>query len=453
MPRTPTRAALLTATLAASLCGGASAAGLETSATATLPGLCGIDPGVSSLLGCPQPQEPASSTSTTTTTTTTTTAPRTPAAAAVPQLQALMPVQGSSLHPQYVPHVVVVRFRANVRAAEQTKVLHRIGAITRERIPQLRTVVVSVASVVRAQAKLEASPLVVHATRDEILHVLGSLPSPDDTFFSYEWGFRQAGFGGLWQRSGPRNVIVAVIDTGVDATQPDLAGVVRPQIDLVDGGSSAGDDNGHGTAVAGVIAALANNGAGGAGVCSACSILPIKAMGANGNGDLATVAAAIVRATDMHARVIDLSLGGPQGLDALAQAVAYANSKGAVVVAAAGNSGRATPFFPANYPGVLSVAGSNQSDRLYSWSEHGTWIAVSAPGCNVAPLIHGGYGQFCGTSSATPLVAGLAGIAIAAHPGATNVRVTSAIEHTAKRISAGVHFGRIAAAAALAAVG
>jgi subtilisin family serine protease len=436
--------------LAATLCGGASAAGIDTTATATLPGLCSIDPAVSSLLGCPEAPQPTGSSSTTATTTTTT-APRTPAATAVPQLQAPVPVQGSSLQPRYVPNVVVVRFRANVPAAAQAKVLHRIGATPRERIPQLRTVAVSVASVPRAQAKLEASPLVMSATRDEVMHVLGGTPSPDDTFFSYEWGFRQAGFGTLWQRSGPRKVIVAVIDTGVDATQPDLAGVLRPQIDLVDGGSSTGDDIGHGTAVAGVIAALANNGAGGAGVCGACSILPIKAMGANGNGDLATVAAGIVRATDMHARVIDLSLGGPQGLDALAQAVSYANSKGAVVVAAAGNSGLSTPFFPANYPGVISVAGSNQSDRLYSWSEHGSWIAVSAPGCNVAPLVDGGYGQFCGTSSATPLVAGLAGIVIAAHPGATNVRVVSAIEHTTKRIAAGVHFGRISAAAALAA--
>jgi subtilisin family serine protease len=359
----------------------------------------------------------------------------------------------SSTQPTYVPNVVIVRFRSGVPAAAQARLLRQIGAKPRERIPQLGIAVVKVASVTRAQAKLEASPLVLHATRDEILHVTGSVPAPNDAFFSYEWGFRQAGFSNVWHPpNGRRPVIVAVIDTGVDATQPDLAGVVRPQIDLVNGGSSTGDDNGHGTAVAGVIAALADNGVGGAGVCSACSILPIKTMGSNGNGDLATVAAGIVKAADMQARVIDLSLGGPQGLDALAQAIAYANSNGAVVVAAAGNSGLATPYFPANYPGVLSVAGSNQFDRLYSWSEYGPWIAVSAPGCNVAPLLHGGYGQFCGTSSATPLVAGLAGIIIAAHPSATNVRVTSAIEQTAKRIRASVHFGRISAAAALQAV-
>jgi len=437
----------LVAGLFGAICATGAAADVNATAAASLPGLCGVSPAVDSLLGCPQ-QQPAQSTSSTESATTT---DRTPAATTAPQLLPGAPIARPSTQPRYVPKVVVVRFRAGVPAAAQARLLRRVGATTRERIQQLRVNVVSVASVQRAQAKLDVSPLVLHATRDEILHVLGSVPN--DTFFSYEWGFRQAGFGTIWRRpSAARPVIVAVIDTGVDATQPDLAGVVRPQIDLVDGGSSTGDDNGHGTAVAGVIAALANNGVGGAGVCGACSILPIKAMGSNGNGDLATVAAGIVKAADMHARVIDLSLGGPQGLDALAQAVAYANSKGAVVVAAAGNSGLATPFFPANYPGVISVAGSNQADRLYSWSEHGPWIAVSAPGCNVAPLLQGGYGQFCGTSSATPLVAGLAGIIVAAHPSATNARVASAIERTAKRISAGVRFGRISAASALAAV-
>jgi subtilisin family serine protease len=449
------RAAIVATALGATCATGASA-GVEANADGSLPGLCGLSTQVDSLLGCPQqqppqqqqqPPQPQQETSSASAP-----SPRAPTSSAAPQLQPGAPVVRRSTQPQYVPNVLVVRFRSGVSAAAQARLLHRIGARPRTHIQPLHIDVVSVASVARAQAKLDASPLVMHATRDEVLHVFASAP-PNDSFFSYEWGFRQAGFTTIWHRaSSSRPVIVAVLDTGVDATQPDLAGVVRPQIDLVNGGASTGDDNGHGTAVAGVIAALANNGVGGAGVCSACSILPIKVMGSNGNGDLATVAAGIVKAADMHARVIDLSLGGPQGLDALAQAVAYAIGKGSVVVAAAGNSGLATPFFPANYPGVVSVAGSNQSDRLYPWSEHGTWIAVSAPGCNVAPLLHGGYGQFCGTSSATPLVAGLAGIMVAAHPSATNVRVASAIERTAKRTRAAVRFGRISAATALAAV-
>jgi len=173
-----------------------------------------------------------------------------------------------------------VRFRSGVSAAAQARLLRQVGAKGRERIPQLGIVVVHVESVRRAQAKLEASPLVMHSTRDEILHVTGRAPSPNDAFFSYEWGFREAGFSNVWRPAkGRRPVIVAVIDTGVDATQPDLAGVVRPQIDLVDGGSSTGDDNGHGTAVAGVIAALANNGVGGAGVCSACACMSAALTG------------------------------------------------------------------------------------------------------------------------------------------------------------------------------
>jgi thermitase len=118
-----------------------------------------------------------------------------------------------------------------------------------------------------------------------------------------------------------------------------------------------------------------------------------------------------------------------------------------VVVSAAGNSGGGVPFYPANYPDVLSVAGTDQHDRLYGWSERGKWVRVSAPGCNVAPLVHGGYGIFCGTSSATPMVAGLAALYVAAHPKATPLRVIAAIESKASRIGANVSKGRINAAA------
>ena len=104
-------------------------------------------------------------------------------------------------------------------------------------------------------------------------------------------------------------------------------------------------------------------------------------------------------------------------------------------------------------PGVISVGGTNTGDILYSWSEHGPWVQVSAPGCNVAPLLHDGYGEFCGTSSATPLVAGLAGYLLSVRPIATPSQLIAAIEKTARRVRVGVHFGRINAAAALAALG
>jgi subtilisin family serine protease len=300
-------------------------------------------------------------------------------------------------------------------------------------------------------AGLANSAIVAHAERDLVFHSMGVVAPPNDTFFSRQWGLRLSDFGGPWgKQHGARSVIVAVVDTGVDASQPDLAGVVLPGFNVITGTTDTSDQNGHGTAAAGVIAALANNGIGGAGVCSACLILPIKAMGANGTGDTAQVAAGIVKAANLGAKVINLSLGAPQSLDTLQQAVNYATAKGAVVLAAAGNSGVSTTFFPAGYSNVISVAGSNPSDRLYGWSNYGSWVSVAAPGCNVAPLIHGGYGLFCGTSSATPLVAGLVGLTLSVKRSARPAQVTKAIDQAAKRIHAKVEFGRIDAGAALA---
>lgn len=412
-----------------------------------LPGLCGINPALDALLGCAS----APPHQTTTTTPTTTAAAPTPPKAPTPPPQHEAVVR-SSTHATYLPNVLVVRIRHGVSHARAAALLSRLHVRTREAIGPLGIRVVSVPPARRAQvlAALDRSRLVAHATRDELVHVLGGFPN--DPYFSYQWGFRLAGFSTLWQSTqGPRSVLVAVVDTGVDFGQPDLAGAVRPGVDLVNPGGTGSDDNGHGTAVAAVIAALANNGVGAAGVCGRCSILPIKVMGKNGNGDLGTVAAGIVRAADMGARVIDLSLGGPAGQDALQQAIAYANSKGALVVAAAGNSGRTTTFYPAGYPNVLSVAGSNPQDRLYSWSEHGPWVHVTAPGCNVAPLLSGGYGTFCGTSSATPVVAGLAGVLLSANPQLTNAQLIRLIQSTARRIKTGAQFGRIRAVSALAA--
>jgi subtilisin family serine protease len=405
--------------------------------------LCGVNPTVDSLLGC---AAPAPAQAATTGATTTAAGPSTPA------LEPIPPVVRSSTHATYLPNVLLVRFRPGVAPARASELLARLGAQPATQIAHLgvRSVLVEPSRLTHVLTALRASELVRNADRDEVLHVMGT--TVNDTFFANQWGLRLAGFTKAWGRTrGSGNVIVAVVDTGVTSV-PDLAGLVLPGVDLVNGDPDASDDNGHGTNVAGVIAAHADNGVGGAGVCWKCSILPIKVMGANGNGDLATVAAGIVKAADMGAKVIDVSLGGPAGVPALQQAVSYASSKGALVVAAAGNSGLAVPFYPANYANVISVAGSNPRDRLYAWSEHGPWIRVAAPGCNVAPTIHGGYGEFCGTSSAAPLVAGLAAYLLSARPQATPVKLAGAVQKAARHIKTGVAFGRIDASAALTAV-
>src|SRR5262249_35982897 len=161
------------------------------------------------------------------------------------------------------------------------------------------------------------------------------------------------------------------LDTGVDANHPDLRGAVLQGFDVVGNTTSTADVEGHGTSVAGIIAARSDNAAGVAGICWTCTILPVKVLGADGTGDMATLASGIIGAADAGARVINMSLGGPVGGPTLDQAIAYAVAKNVVLVAAAGNDGTSTPFFPAANPNVIGVAATDEADQLYSWSNRG----------------------------------------------------------------------------------
>jgi subtilisin family serine protease len=259
---------------------------------------------------------------------------------------------------------------------------------------------------------------------------------------------------GAWDGArGSSSVLIAVLDTGVDFGHADLRGAAVAGYDFVNGDSNPADDQGHGTAAAGVLAARTNNTVGLAGMCWTCSLMSVKVLDAKGSGSTSTIARGIVWAADHGARVISMSLGGPAGTQTLADAVEYAAGKGVVIVAAAGNSGASTPFYPAAYPAVLSVGGTNSSDRRYEWSNYGSWVRVAAPGCNVSPLRGGGYGTFCGTSSATPVVAGVAGLALSARPRATKAEIEQAIKNAATPIGGAVRHGRIDAARTLAALG
>src|SRR5207302_693694 len=183
-----------------------------------------------------------------------------------------------------------------------------------------------------------------------------------------------------------------------------------PEINAYRGGvepGQAGGGVGSRAPSAGVIAARSNNHVGGAGVCWRCLVMPIKALDSKGSGDDTLIAAGIVWAVDHGAQVINLSLGGPGSSVELANALAYASAKGVVVLAAAGNAGVTTQFYPAADPQVVSVAATTVADNRYSWSNFGSWVRLAAPGCNIAPILGDGYGTFCGTSSATPVVAGL----------------------------------------------
>jgi putative cell wall-binding protein len=280
---------------------------------------------------------------------------------------------------------------------------------------------------------------------------VAAMRTPTDTFWSYQWGPRKVSAPAAWDvTTGASDVVIAVLDTGV-TPGPEFDGKLLPGIDFVNGDSDPTDDDAkrHGTAVAAVAAADAGDG-GVAGMCWTCSILPVKVLGADGSGSSYDIARGVTWATDRGADVVVMSLGGTGTSQTLQDAIAYGRSKGVVLVAAAGNAGSTTPNYPAAYPGVIGVAGSTSVDGRYDWSNHGSWVDVAAPGCNGAPLATGGYGGFCGTSSATPLTAGAVALGLAL--GASGAVVEKALRATAIPVGSWVERGRIDAAAMLAAV-
>jgi subtilisin family serine protease len=357
------------------------------------------------------------------------------------------------------PTLVVVANRLLVKFEEGTpprvvnSALARAGVAPRAEIDETGTTVVAVPPAQRAAALdlLAASSAVDYAEADVVLQALDT--DPNDPHWGAQWGPKRVAAPTAWDGSrGSGSAVIAVLDTGVDFGHEDLRGATLPGFDFVNNDTDPADDQGHGTAAAGVAAARTNNTLGVAGMCWSCPIMPVKVLDANGSGSTSTVAQGIVWATDNGARVISMSLGGPGATQTLADAVAYAASKGVVLVAAAGNSSSSTPFYPAAYPSVIAVGGTDSADRLYGWSNYGSWVHVAAPGCNVAPLRSGGYGTFCGTSSATPIVAGLAGLVLAARPDVSNLTVSQTIMGTATPIGGAVQHGIVNAARSLGAL-
>lgn len=276
-------------------------------------------------------------------------------------------------------------------------------------------------------------------------------PVPNDPLWRDSWSLAKVNVPGAWKvTTGAAETVVAVLDTGVDPTHPDLQGALVPGYDTVNEDADATDDHGHGTMVAGVIAARANNGIGVAGACWRCSVMPVKVIGANGLGAAPDVAEGILWATANGAQVINMSFTLSAPDDAVAAAVEYARSRGVVLVAAAGNTGTADVTYPAAYPGVVSVAGSDAADARYGWSSYGSWVGLAAPGCNLTTVPGGGYGDFCGTSSASAFVSGLAGLVRSAAGHLQPDAIAQALSRNAAPVGGYVSTGRVDAAAVLA---
>lgn len=230
---------------------------------------------------------------------------------------------------------------------------------------------------------------------------------------------------------GKSNIVVAVVDTGVDLNHKDFKDKLVTGYNVLTDTNDPLDDNGHGTHVAGIISASTNNTIGIAGVSWNNKIMPIKAIGAEGTGSSFDIAKGIRWATDHGAHVINMSVGNYHPSGILQDAIRYAYNKGVVLVAASGNDNTSQPSYPAAYPEVISVAAVDQQAQRAEFSNYGDYIEVAAPGVDIpSTYIYDEYAALSGTSMACPHVAGLAGLILSVNPKLTNEEVRAIIRNT-----------------------
>lgn len=245
------------------------------------------------------------------------------------------------------------------------------------------------------------------------------------------WGIERIRAPQVWNTTDGSGVRVGVIDTGVDLSHPDLQANVAGGVNILDPGSQPADDNGHGTHVAGTIAAL-NNSIGVVGGAPNARLFAIKAFDADGSARLSDVIAGLEWCLENRMQVINLSFGSDSGNESFRDAVRTA-ARSIVLVAAAGNNGRPDSVdVPARYPEVIAVAASTRGDQLASFSSRGPQVAVAAPGQDVlSTWMNGGYSTLSGTSMATPHTTAMYALLMRYRYGLTRDQMLSIIRQTA----------------------
>lgn len=253
---------------------------------------------------------------------------------------------------------------------------------------------------------------------------------PNDMLFSeYQWNLPIIETNRGWQLSkGSNDVIVGIVDTGVDLKHPDLQGRLLKGYNVIEPDKEPSDDVGHGTHVAGIISANVNNGEGIAGMMWGGKILPVKALDKSGSGTTYSVAQGIIWATDHGAKVINMSLGNYADAQFLHEAIKYAYDRDVVLIAATGNDNTERPGYPAAYPEVLSVSATDYNLQKASFSNYGDYIDVMAPGESIASTYPDNqYAALSGTSMASPHVAALAALIRSVNPELKNTEVMDII--------------------------
>jgi subtilisin family serine protease len=372
---------------------------------------------------------------------------------AAPALEA----QTVNKRPSFAPGRVLVEPKAGVSDAQFQQVISAIGGRSAGKLRGLHTHVVNLPqglSEEQTAARLARHPMVKFAELDVLLPP--GATTTNDPLLPNQWHLSKIAANTAWDKSTGSGTVIAILDTGVDGSHPDLAAQLVPGWNFYDNNSDTSDIHGHGTAVAGTAAAVGNNSTGIASVSWTSRIMPVRISKPDGYASYSTIAQGLTWAVDSGARVANISYAVSSS-STVRSAADKMRSKGGVVVVSAGNSGGDTGGSASD--SLIVVSATNSSDTRTSWSSYGADVDISAPGEGIYTTTRGGgYGHWNGTSFSSPVVAGTAALIKSLRPDFTAAQIESTLFATAKDLgSAGKDpyygNGRVDAAAAIAAVG
>src|SRR2546427_6057827 len=327
----------------------------------------------------------------------------------------------------------IVKLANGLSADEQQAVLSRNGGVETSSIPALRlhTIQASSDRLDVAIQSYQSDPQVESVEREKI-RAAGATPS--DPAYPDQWALPKIGWDAVYGSVSPAgSATIAVLDTGVDSSQADLAGRLVPGFSAFTGSDPNTDPNGHGTWLASITAASTDNGQGIAGVAySGASIMPVQVLDSTGAGQDGDIIGGVVWAADHNANVILMGFSNPGFSQNLQDAIDYAWSKGAVLVAASGKDGSASPTHPAGDAQNISLPPTDSSDSLWSGSNYGADTFIAAPGVGITADAPGdATTSITGTSASAAFVAGAAALLVANDPTASNAVVVGRLARNA----------------------